>query len=60
MQRLAMMASLALLTAVGVGAQTGLSKELTSLQGTWVLTSADGQDMDSSGGEVTLAVTGAK
>jgi uncharacterized protein (TIGR03067 family) len=60
MQRLAMAASLAFLTAIGVGAQTGLSKELTSLQGTWVLTSADGQAMDSSGGEVTLAVTGDK
>jgi uncharacterized protein (TIGR03067 family) len=60
MRRFAMVAFLALLTAVGVGAQAGLSKELTSLQGTWVLTSADGQVMDSAGGEVTLVITGDK
>lgn len=59
---LALLAAL-LVVATGLAAQTPspeLSKELKALQGTWVLTTADGQSMDGGGTEIDLAITGEK
>jgi uncharacterized protein (TIGR03067 family) len=58
----ALLAALLVLT-IGLRAQTPspeLSKELKALQGTWVLTTADGQSMDGGATEIDLAVTGDK
>ena len=41
-------------------AQSGLSKELTSLQGTWVITSVDGVKVPAGSPEVTLSIDGDK
>ena len=53
---LAGLALLALVTAVGTTAQDGLSKELTSLQGTWVITMIDGEAVAAGAAEVALTI----
>lgn len=53
MKRFVAIAVLALLTA-GVSAQSATNKALAGLQGTWVLTSINGQDVASSGMSMTL------
>lgn len=60
MTRIAGIALLAFLTAAGASAQDGLSKELTSLQGTWLITMVNGEAPPSGGPEVTLTFTGDK
>jgi uncharacterized protein (TIGR03067 family) len=57
MIRIAAIALLALGAAGGVSAQSGLSKELTSLQGTWVMTSINGEAVDGSQPELTVTFT---
>ena len=63
MTRLALLPVLALTTTLGVAAQTQtpeMSKEMKAVQGTWVLTTANGQPMDSSGSTVSVTITGDK
>ena len=57
MIRVATVALLALGTIAKVSAQGGLSKELTSLQGTWVMTAINGETVGSAGPELTLTFT---
>jgi uncharacterized protein (TIGR03067 family) len=54
MVRIAAIALVALGTVGGVSAQSGLSKELKSLQGTWVMTSINGEAVDGSQPELTV------
>jgi uncharacterized protein (TIGR03067 family) len=61
MIRTVVAAALLTLGAIGLSAQTPapeLSKEMKSLQGTWVLVTADGQSVEGSGTEIDLSVTG--
>ena len=60
MTRIAAIALLAFLTTAGASAQDGLSKELTSLQGTWVITSVNDVAPSTGEPEVTLTFTGDK
>jgi len=49
-------ALLALVMTAGAAAQDALSKELTSLQGTWVITMLDGEAVPSGNPEVALTI----
>ena len=54
MTRMAGVALLALVMTAGASAQDGLSKELTSLQGTWVVTMINGEAPPAGGPDVAL------
>jgi uncharacterized protein (TIGR03067 family) len=56
MTRMAGVALLALAMTAVAAAQDGLSKELTSLQGTWVITMVDGEAVPSTNPEVSLTI----
>lgn len=56
MTRMAGIALLAVGMTAGVSAQDGLSKELTSLQGTWVITMLDGEAVPAGNPEVALTI----
>jgi uncharacterized protein (TIGR03067 family) len=56
MTRMTGTALLALVMTAGASAQDGLSKELTSLQGTWVITMVDGEAVPASNAEVALTI----
>lgn len=60
MKHFTLVPAVLLATTVGIFAQSGLSKELESLQGTWVLTSSDGQSLEGSGQTVAVVITGDK
>ena len=60
MRRVTSVGVVLLAATVGMLAQSGLSKELESLQGTWVLTSSDGQSLEGSGQTTSIVITGDK
>jgi uncharacterized protein (TIGR03067 family) len=57
MIRIAAIGLLTFGTAVGMSAQSGASKELMSLQGTWVMTSINGEVVDGTKPELTMTFT---
>jgi len=60
MRRVTLVSVVLLAATASMLAQSGLSKELESLQGTWVLTSSDGQSLEGSGQTTSVVITGDK
>ena len=63
MTRLMTTLTLAVMLAAGLAAQTpapAMSKELTSVQGTWLLTTVNDQNLSDQGVEMALVLTGNK
>jgi len=63
MRRFALATALALATSFTLAAQTPapeLSKEMKALQGSWVITIANGQTLDNSSPEIVFQLTGDK
>ena len=60
MRHFSSIALVALLGAAGVSAQDTVPKELVPLQGTWIITSANGQDVSGQGPVAALTFTGSK
>lgn len=60
MKRITLVTSAMLVFAVGVAAQGGPSKDMASLQGTWVVTSQDGQASSPADSPVTVVIVADK
>ena len=60
MMRMAAIALISLATMTSESGQETMSKELTSLQGTWIITAFNGEDHPAGAPEVTLSFTNDK